>query len=560
MEMRDDNLRLRTSPIPIQRSVRRHDLRVLTSMPAGKMVPLAVVPLLREDAVTRGAARISFEMSETAEILMNSVNVRVLAYLVPNLAFDRFISMDDLNRAYEGVPREVGDPVIPYFETMVAPAHGANAVFTYMGKHFKPGTNINTAYLESYNKIWNFRARNRSLNIPLRTRLDATLAPAFWQHNTFSHIVPDFDQAILDGEVALNVINQNLPVKGAGGLAEGPVVTTQTSPSFKSGSQDLYLRALNTQNYPSWANSTGTVITPTANANVTFGATGLKADFSAVYAELAQNGITVSLSNIDMARRTQAFANLRRQFHGHSDEWLIDLLMDGISIPEQSWKQPILLAEQKTVFGMSKRYASDGANLTESVVNGMTAVDLSWMVPRVTTGGVVMIVAEITPEQLFERQKDPYLHATSVGQVPQYLRDTLDPEKVSIVTNDYVDTSHSAGTSTFGYAPLNHEWALNGPQIGGRFYRPAVNTAFDEARQRIWAVETVDPVLGADFYLCTTMHTKPFVVTNQDPFEAVVRGAAMITGNTVFGPALIEANNDYEEVVEEQPNERIVQA
>ena len=131
---------------------------------------------------------------------------------------------------------------------------------------------------------------------------------------------------------------------------------------------------------------------------------------------------------------------------------------------------------------------------------------------------------------------------------------------MSVVKNEYVDLDHDTPTATFGYAPLNHEWAHAGPQIGGRFYRPAVDAAFDEDRQRIWAVETQNPVLSEDFYLCTTMHTKPFVVTNQDPFEALMRGEAMIQGNTVFGGLLIEANNDYDEVAAEAPVDRIVKA
>jgi hypothetical protein len=171
-----------------------------------------------------------------------------------------------------------------------------------------------------------------------------------------------------------------------------------------------------------------------------------------------------------------------------------------------------------------------------------------------------MIVAEAMPEQLFERQQDPYLHASSVDDLPQFLRDTLDPEKVQIVKNEEVDLDHDTPTHTFGYAPLNHQWVRNIPQIGGKFYRPAVDAAFDEDRQRIWAVETQNPVLSADFYLCTTMHMKPFAVTTGDAFEALLRGETIIRGNTVFGGPLIEATNDYAEVVEEQPTERIEKA
>ena len=109
--------------------------------------------------------------------------------------------------------------------------------------------------------------------------------------------------------------------------------------------------------------------------------------FTDVFAEMAQDGITVSLSNIEMARKTQAFAALRRQYNGHTDEYIIDLLMDGITVPEQAWKQPILLGDMSTVFGMSKRYATDSANLTESVVNGITAVQQRFRAPAFRWAG-----------------------------------------------------------------------------------------------------------------------------------------------------------------------------
>ena len=188
----------------------------------------------------------------------------------------------------------------------------------------------------------------------------------------------------------------------------------------------------------------------------------------------------------------------------------------------------------------------------------MTMVDMRIRCPRVPMGGVVMVVAEITPEQLFERQKDPYLHLTSPEQMPHYLRDTLDPEKVEVVRNDYVDVAHGTPAGTFGYAPLNHAWNHTAPGVGGKFFRPTVNTSFDELRQRIWSVETENPTLSADFYLCNNMHQKPFVVTNQDPFEVVMRGESVISGLTVFGGLLMEGNNDWDEVVEEIDQTRIV--
>lgn len=552
--------RTKTTPIPVQRTTRNMAARVLTSLPAGKMVPIMAIPLLREDSVTSANYRLAFEMNETVEVLMNAVNVRVMAYLVPKLAFSRFDGMDSLNKSYEGLPPIEGQPVVPWFKTFPMQDPGVHKVLYYMGKHARKGQLVNTEYLEAYNAIWNFRAKNRSKDIPLRVEDDGTLAPAFWDHQTFAHIVPDFDQAVIDGEVALNVIP---PAGGKYAVLQGlglGYVGASPAANVTSKESDG-----TTRTYPNGWPVMSTQETPTAaqaGLVVRKGQTGypdMKVDVSAVFAEMVEQGVTVSLSNIELARKTQAFANLRRQYAGHSEEYLIDLLMDGIAIPEEMWKQPILLADVSTAFGMSKRYASDAPNLTESVVNGLTYVDVRFSCPRVNTGGVIMIVAEIAPEQLFERQRDPYFTATSVDRLPQFLRDTLDPEKVSVVNCEDIDIDHGTPTATFGYAPLNWEWAKSMPQIGGKFHRPTVDAAFDEDRQRIWAVETKNPTLSKDFYLVSAMHYKPFVVTDLaiDPFETLVRGQCVIRGNTVFGGLLVEAENDYAEVMEEAPTDRI---
>lgn len=539
--------RTRTDPIPVAQSRRGLDVRVLTSFLPGQMVPVCAIPLLREDRL-QGRLRLNFEQMETAELLVNAVSVRCLAYLVPNLAFDRFNGIDQLNRSYSKVAETEGGTVTPYFKTRVMEAHGVNKILTTMGKHARPGQTINDAYVEAYNTIWNFRVRNRSPDIALRALTDTTLAKAFWNHQGFAHIVPDFDQAVLDGEVPLNVVEANLAVKGIGPVGTattpGTVILRETGGAL-SGS------------LPGWIGVATPTVAGTGQTQIGI-RQGAVAGFPAIYAEMLENGITVSLSNIELARKTQAFAALRKQYGGHTDEYIIDLLMQGISVPEQAWRQPILLADKSTVFGMAKRYSTDSLDLTASVVNGATFIDLALHTPTVPTGGVVMVVVEVTPEQLFERQQDPYLHTTDQDLLPEFLRDTLDPEKVEVVENQYVDVDHATPTATFGYAPLNHKWQHNGPAIGGKFYRPTVDGAFDEDRQRIWAVETANPTLSEDFYLCSAMHTKPFVVTDQDTYEVVARGLMQVTGNTVFGNLLIEATDDYETVMGEAPFDRIV--
>lgn len=544
---RVDINRTRTDALTFPRSIRRHNARAITSLPAGKSVPIFASGLLREDAVRSGRLRFTFEMMETAEIIMNPINVRVMAYFVPMLALDRFQgSMDILNRSYKGQPPMDGETPIPFIETAAFGAHGANAIYKSLGLHGRPAQMVNTAYVEAYNQIQNLRRRNRSPKLALRTRLDSTLAPAFWQHEQFKHVVPNFDQAAIDGEIALDLVSARLPVKGIGVLAGATGAAAAANVRETGG--------VGTTNYP---NAVGTVTA--GQLGVKMSGSNMTTALPEIFAELQGLGVTVSLANIELAKRTAAFAQLRKQYTGHSDEWLIDLLMQGISIPEQAFKQPMLIGERSTIVGMSKRYATDAGNLAESAVNGATFVDLSLQLPRVSMGGVIMVLAEITPEQLFERQSDPFLMADSVSDFPDALRDDLDPIKVMTVPNEYVDVLHTTPAGTFGYAPNNYMWNITAPRAGGKFLRPVSNTAFDEDRQRIWSAETIDPTLATDFYLCTNLHQKPFAVTTGDTFEVVTIGELFIEGNTQFGTPLIEASDDYEQVMARAPRDVPVQ-
>lgn len=539
-EMFDERFtRTKADPIPTPKTTRMQDVRCLTSLPAGRVVPLLAVPLLRMDAIRRMELRFSFEMMETVQILMNAVTVDVKAYLVSYLALDRFDGPDALNRSYKGVAVE-GLSVVPFMDVQVMGAPGINLIHKYLGNHYKSGESCNTLYDEAYNQIWNMRARNRSPDLAQRTRLQNDLAPAFWKHQQFRNVVPSFDQAIIDGEVPLNVTSMNLPVKGIGRAST--YVFDQAAKVVRESGQT----GAQTTTYPFsyQTNAGGLFVKGTATSAVD--TTG----FPDIFAELQANGITVSLSNIEMARKTQAFALLKEEYQGITDEYIIDLLMSGIEVPEQAMNQPILLAQNSTIFGMSKRYATDAANLTDSVVNGATFLDLTVRTPTIPYGGVVMVTAEILPEQLFERQRDPIMFIGGASALPDYLRDDLDPEKVEIVKNAQVDAAHASATGTFGYAPLNWKWMMQQVKVGGRFYRPdPTSTTNDEDRQRIWAVETINPTLAADFYISTNINTKPFVVNNQDPFECVTRGAALIEGLTVFGGALIESTGSYDEVM-----------
>jgi len=539
-----------TQALSVPRTRRRHPVRNMTSLPAGKVVPLAVVPLLREDSM-KGQFAFAFEMQETVEVLMNGIDVVVEAWVIPMLAFPEFRTMDDLNLAYTKNTRP-GELPVPYFETAVAGEPLTEEVNMRLGKHRRAGRKMNLTYRKAYNTLVNFQRAEVSPNIPQRELNDKTLAQALWPKNKFAHIVPDFDQAVMQGEVALNVAEQNMVLKGAAGhpgyleVAGTPMVAGVTT-----GARNVTLEATNRLGH-----SGGSV----GAQNVT-SMTGLRADLQGAVAVLAQDGITISLANIDLARKAQVFANIRKKYNGLSEDMLIDLLMDGITIPEQSWRQPTKIMEGRTRFGMHKRYSGDADALTASVVNGAAAIEFSINVPRCPPGAVMMIVASIAPEQLFERQEDPFLVAEDADDLPSFISDHLDPEAVVAVRNSYIDEDHDTPDDIYGYAPENHQWNDAGPGIGGRFYRPEVDAGFDEDRNALWAVETQNPTLTKDAYLVPAdIHLKPFWTSTIDPFDCVTLGQCIIEGNTQFGPLLIEAlpESDYDAIMERVDQSRIV--
>lgn len=248
---------------------------------------------------------------------------------------------------------------------------------------------------------------------------------------------------------------------------------------------------------------------------------------------------------------------MKKQYEALPESWIIDLLMEGISVPDKMWQQPIKIADKTEVFGIQKRWATDGANLTDAVVNGSAMCDLNIVLPRCPTGGIVMVTAEILPEQLFERARDPLLFITDPDKLPNAMRDDLDPQKVERMCNGEIDTAHPTPNGLFGYRPLNWVWQSSNTRIGGKWFKSAPSNTFNEERQHFWTVEVAAPALGPDFMIAETFNTLPFVVTNQDVGEVELQGTCVIEGNTVFGERLLENDNSYNEVLAKVDQTRI---
>ncbi len=554
-EIRDIS-RTNTTPIPIARSVRQVNQVCATSMPAGKVVPITAFPLLREDTLRSSMLHMKVDLMETAEVIKNGIQCRFQAWFVPFLAFERFNGgMDEFNRSYMKKTIADGATVTPFFLQYVAPPVGTWPVHKYLGLHSKPGDIINGCYLEAYNSIINFRLRNRSETLyqsQKRLQDNVQLAPAFWQHQQYKYVVPDWDDLAMEGSVDLTFTNSKVVVEGlqAYGADEGAWAAA-TASSIRAKSDQGATPSSGTVSAGEGRPNYGISARTKVDAGV---AAGRVLD---VVANMATAGVKISLANIELAKQTRWYAELKAQFEGIPDSYVIDLLMQGVSVPDQMWKQPIKIADKTEVFGIEKRWATDGANLTDAVVNGSALCDLDIVLPRCPTGGIVMVTAEILPEQLFERARDPLLYITDPDKLPNAMRDDLDPQKVERMSNGEIDTAHATPEGLFGYRPLNWSWQASNTRIGGKWFKPAPDNTFNEERQHFWTVEVANPSLGVDHMIANTFNTLPFVVTNQDVGEVELQGTAIIEGNTQFGERLIENDNAYSEVLAKVDQSRL---
>jgi hypothetical protein len=537
-------------PVSFQRTKRMSKGRVLTSGDAGKILPIKADPCLREEGFS-GNINIDVEMMETSEKPVNAIVAKAMTYYVPYLAFEQFNgSIEELNRSYSKENGIAGSQ-IDFFEKnkyyngssvvtdstptdMDTGDNGRADFYGTMGIHHG-AADMNNSYVQAYNAIVNHRRKARSKSLATRNEFDHNLAEAFWPNEGNSHIMADFDQKLIDGEVALNNMEFKAPLRSLDvGHASGAMANNGNTYS----ETHIYPRASSATN--TWD---ATLERPSP-------LTGLGAfEFNSIWAELTSGNATLSLADIEQARKTAAFARLRSAYDGIDDEFIIDLLMQGITVPTEMMKQPMLIGQASGMFGFAQRFATDSGNLDDTATNGFVSFGYRVRAPRTSVGGIVMTTLEIAPERVWERKKDYFLYTTDTDNLPNALRDSLDPEKVAVVKKNHLDTNHSNPDATLGYAPLNHEYNRDQIMVGGKFYRPA-NDAYTEVRSRIWTNETTDPSLSTDFYLCTNLHKKIFADQVSDSFEITAVSDLTVDTNVVFGDRLIEADatSDYEAI------------
>jgi len=534
------------TPVQHQRFSRADSAVTMTSGRAGKVYPLAYIPLLRGDSAS-GRVAFDFELAEMPRPLLNGVAVNVQAWCVPKSAFPQFAGADEFMNSYQGeVIRALGQPdrnPPPFFQTVSDPALVTTVkqseFFKTLGIHVPAGEVINTDLLDAFVLVYNFRLAAHSSRLGLKPFAGENLAAAlqlpraFWPSGRFSRVVPDYERALIVGALDLDVSAGQLPISGisriGGNRAKVDSHVVADASSVKLGDFS------------------------------TLPGYGVKFDLAAagsnIFAEMANASIGVTLADIDKARTTQAFAKLRTAYAGNkttpyaNDDAIVATLMQGLRVPDDAFRRPFLLDSARVPVGFAERFATDGANLDASVTQGRASGSLSLNVPALDSGGVIIVTAEMLPERLDERQTDEWLHVADVSELPDALRDIQNPEPVDLVVARRLDAAHSTPDALYGYEPLNDKWNRAFTRLGGSFFQPDPANPWTEQRSAIWQTSIVDPAFSADHFLAPADFPHDvFSDTTAPAFEVVVRHSVAISGLTVIGDVLTENNDDYDAI------------
>jgi len=527
----------------------------MTSGRAGKVVPVAFVPLLRGDSCS-GNFVCDIELRDMPRPTLNGVQANLQAWFVPKAAFPQFSGYDEFMHSYQGkVIKTLGaaDRTPPNFFTSLtgtALTNFQDSEFAKtLGLHINPGVPINVDLMDAYSLIYNFRLAAHSSKLARRQYSTESLtnsqklARAFWPSGRFSRIVPDYERALLVGSLDLDVSAGRMPISGLGLVGAGGTVVRTVKESGGTS----------TQSRTGWAVRGGT--TGTGEADLFVRSTPGNPTYPDIWTEFAGQRITASLGDIDKARQTQAFAKLRTSFAGNdatgfdNDDVIVAEMMQGLRVPEDLFNRPWLLDAKRVGFGFDQVEATDGANLGKSVNNGRLQASLSLNVPAQETGGVIIITVEVLPERLDERQSDEWMNTTTVAGLPDALRDIQRVEPVDLVLNRRLDAKHATPAGLYGYEPMNDKWNRQATRLGGVFFQPTPGAPVTEQRSAIWQADIVNPTYTSDHFLAPENFPHyVFSDTAAPAFEIAARHTVTIVGLTQIGDVLNENNDDYNTV------------
>lgn len=551
--------RQNTTPVSFDKTNRTDTSVLMGSGRAGVCQMVGYVPLLRGDSAS-GSVGIDVDLAPMPRPLRNGVTLNFQAWFVPKTVHPQFSGYDEFMASYQR--REIKAlmqptrAAPPFFHVLTEYEMGklnASQFARDLGLHFNTKMPVNADLFDAYSLVYNFRLAAHSTRLPRRKYFkedrDASFkwGRAFWPSSKLARVVPDYEKALVVGSFDLDVAAGRLPVAGVGILEAGRKNPTEKVVRTKATGGTKGTKAVG------WNNNTGNPVNGEAWFFIKEDAK--RKGFPDIYAEMAGQSVNVTLADIEKARTTQAFGNLRTSYAGtdHTgfidDDMIVAELMQGFAVPEQEFKRPWLLDSKRVAFGFQERYSSTASDLNASTTEGRTSARLSLNVPKQDVGGVIIFTVEVLPERILERASDEWMQITNPDKLPDALRDIQRPSPVDMVRCRRVDARHNDPNALYGYEPMNDVWNRETVRLGGTFYSPTPGAPWKESRASLWYADVVNQKFGPLHYLAPDNFPHTVFKNAKGPaFEFVCRHSLSIYGLTQIGDVLQENNDDFKAV------------
>ena len=550
-------------PVEYANSLRKDAVTIKSSGYVGRVIYAGYAPLLPGDSAS-GKFGIDLQLAEMPKPLQTAVWAKVHAWCVPKQSMPQFSNSADVAHSMYGTTaiKALGQPdrtPAPYFISLSGAAIvtvAGSEMFRTLGLHVNAGMTINSDVIDAFVHVYNFRLSAYSKVLPKRPYALEDLAqactfpPAPWPSVKRASMVPDYDQSILMGAFDLDFQAGTLNVTA---INKDVVVKTVAKNNAR-----LRKVADNAMSVAETVNAGGanTLLGSAANGNLYLDPLGAwQVVLNDLTVALAGKSAKVTLADIDKARTTKSMAQLATAYAGHdfsgydqSDAY-VAMLLQGVRVGDWEDRRPYLVGSATVPVNFVERFATDAANLDDSVTTGHASALINVNVPRLDAGGMVVFTVEVCPERLDERMADPFLEAVHVDHLPNALRDIQRPEPVDLVLNKRIDVKHSAPDGLYAYEPMNAKWQREFTRLGGVFYQATPGAGWSENRAAIWSPEIVNPAFTSLHYLAPYPFPQDvFSVPSAPGFEFTARHDLVINGITQIGDILPENNGELAHV------------
>lgn len=509
------------------RGVRRESRTEVGRFRGGKLAPVMAVAVRPSEGGMLSQS-VTLELDPIAGRMITPITGELISVFVPVQAIDE---IKDPAAAYAGMTEVIREKLLSGNPLFGLETEGElSKRMGVVPRSISGVKKVSEAARLAHNAAVNHLRRRKYIKAAQILHSNTALTPALLSQTILERMnaVLDPDDRI-NGQVQLEIPNMVLPVNGI--FAGGSIGSAYASGMAMRGvtaAQDFTTTSTNAIPTSAAGGQLGIKVTTT-------GATG-RPDVTATL-----NGATagnVSLTDFyraeDMDRLTRTMEQIVTENPEHGEEMVLRWA-HGLSV--DMGKVPIVIHEQKRIFGRNIVGATDSAGIAAEVMRSdmMLQMSFSVPVPKTELGGVIVTFACIKPDETIASQPHPIL--SDVWGLDNFVADEMAYDPVPVTFRD-LDANCSAGqeSTVAFYTGLNSLKALYVQYGLNRQLDP--NTVANKTA--VWQLEVPLSVTPSSVLYPETLAHYPFADQLAEVCTYVVSSTAVLPTPMIVGPTPVE--------------------